>query len=609
MADVVEWMLPPSPHRNPIGMGPDGDSDLSPIPSTRADETPSGSSPFFSANLSSADTSRRLGEALADAGLVTLAVVEEALATQRRSGGFLGHWLIEQAGVDARDVAAVLGPRLGVGYADLERFPPGPDAVALVEPGLCRSGGLIPWRLHDDCLAVAMVDPLQFGMIDRLRQQTGRRIEPWLTFPGEWGRACSLAIGTTVETSDLPLIGLPSTTGDFVAQPEESLSPVVRRVDAWLETAVGIRASDIHWEPMEDRLRVRMRVDGTLLENDSIPRDRAGAVLARLKVMAGLDVTETRRPQDGRFRTQSAGRAVDIRLSSMPTVWGEKLVARLHGRGEAPLSLVQLGLDPMSAGRLETLAQRPWGMVLVAGPTGSGKSTTLSSVLHSLNHPSRNIATLEDPVEHPMPGVNHIAVQPRIGLTFAAGLRSLLRQDPDVLLVGEIRDPETASLAIQAASTGHLLLSTVHAESAVGSVGRMTHLGCDRWLLAQCLAGLVGQRLAPLVCDDCAVPDRVPDPVGLGFGDEDTDLGGARRGRGCVRCQQRGTRGRMGLFEVALVDERFREQMRAGGAEAELLDMAMSGGMRTMADSARDAIRTGRIPWSAVAPLLRGSEA
>jgi len=555
-----------------------------------------------------ASAGKRLGEVLVDCGVVSAAARDDALDAQQRYGGFLGHWLIERAGVDPRDVASMLGPRLGVGYADLERFPPEPESVRLVPADLCRSGGLLPWRVDDTRLAVAMVDPLQIGLIDRLRQHTGLRIEPWLTFPGEWERACSVSIDPMVETSELPLIGLPSPGGVISAQPGETISPVVRRVDAWLENAVAVRASDIHWEPMEDRLRVRMRVDGTLLEIDSLPRNRAGAVLARLKVVAGMDVTETRRPQDGRFRHQVGSRAVDVRLSSMPTVWGEKLVARLLGRGDTPATLHQLGMDAISAQRLESLTSRPWGMLLVAGPTGSGKSTTLSSVLHWLNNPSRNISTLEDPVEHPLPGVNHIAVQPRIGLTFAAGLRSLLRQDPDVLLVGEIRDPETAALAIQAASTGHLLLSTVHAESAVGSVGRMVHLGCDRWLLAQCLVGLIGQRLAPMVCDDCAEPDRVPDPVGLGFPADDADLAGARRGWRCVRCQHRGTRGRMGLFEVAVADDGFRESVRTGGSETELLAIARAGGMRTMADAARDAIRTGRVPWNAVAPLLRGSE-
>ncbi len=602
-------MLSSTPRGPNYEAAPDGTSTLREARPPNPDSAPFDSYRFHGSVAPDIGVPRRLGEILVERGVVSVSGRDDALDAQERHGGFLGHWLIERAGADSRQVAAVLEPRIGVGYADLERFPPEPDAVALVPSELCRAGALIPWRLRDDRLAVAMVDPLQYGLIDRLRQHTGRRIEPWLTFPGEWDRSCSLSIDTSGEASDLPLIGLQAAGGVLPAGAGDIDSPVVRRVDGWLETAVAIRASDIHWEPMEDRLRVRMRVDGTLLESDSLPRDRAGAVLARLKVMAGMDVTETRRPQDGRFRHRNTSRAVDVRLSSMPTVWGEKLVARLHGRGDSPLGLVQLGLDPVCAARLESLAQRPWGMLLVAGPTGSGKSTTLSSVLHGLNHPSRNIATLEDPVEHPMPGVNHIAVQPRIGLTFAAGLRSLLRQDPDVLLVGEIRDPETAALAIQAASTGHLLLSTVHAESAVGTVGRLAHLGSDRWLLAQCLTGLVGQRLAPLVCADCAEPDRVPDPAGLGFTESDPGLRGARRGRGCVRCQQRGTRGRMGLFEVASVDERFRDTVRHGGSEADLLEIASAGGMRTMADAARDAIRGGRVPWNAVAPMLRGSEA
>ena len=308
---------------------------------------------------------RRLGEILLADGAVGEAALEDALRAQRHSGGFLGHWLIERAGVPSRVVADALAPVLEVAYADLVEFPPEPSAVALVPASLCRSARLIPWRVGADRLDVAMVDPLLVGAIDQVRQTAGIAVRPWLTFPGEWERACQERLGSGLDASDLPSNPIAPGVERTVLDARD-LSPAARWVDSWLGSAISARASDIHWEPVAERLRVRLRIDGALVEWAELPRDRAGAVIVRLKVMAGMDIAEDRRPQEGRFRFSGGIRPVDLRLSSIPTLWGEKIVARIHDPESAPMDWGPLGMDSETSRRLDALVHRPHGMVLVA---------------------------------------------------------------------------------------------------------------------------------------------------------------------------------------------------------------------------------------------------
>ncbi|HLV79792.1 MAG TPA: GspE/PulE family protein [Chthonomonadaceae bacterium] len=548
-----------------------------------------------------AETGMLLGERLVAGGILTEQQVRQALEVQSRSNSFFGQILVDLGFVSASTIGALLAQSYGVRYVDLLGVQPDPAAVALVPEGVMRDAQVIPLRIDGDRIEVAMVDPLDVAVIDKIHLLSGRRVMPLLTMSAELQRTINDLFDAGARTSEvLSELETETTEADRarltraeVASASEA--PIVRLVDSIIENAVGLRASDIHFEPQEAGLRVRYRIDGTLLDQTSIPRAQMAAVIARLKVLCVMDITEARRPQDGRMRYDNHGRLFDIRVSSVPTVFGEKLVLRVLDKASVLVPLAKLGFLPWAQQQFETLIQQPHGMVLVVGPTGSGKSTTLYSSLNLLNDSKRNIMTLEDPVEYNVPGLNQIQVNPRVGLTFASGLRAFVRQDPDVILVGEIRDHETAEMAVQAALTGHLLLSTLHTNSAVGTMARLANLGIDKFLIAQALSGVVSQRLVARVCVHCAADYR-PEPevlqaVRIGP-EEERDIR-FRRGRGCRACHGRGYLGRMGLYEVLVVDQAIKRLIMRSATEEELEEAASRQGMQTLRESAMVAVRAG----------------
>lgn len=542
-----------------------------------------------------------LEERLIEAGFLTPQQLQQANDVQQRTNAFLGQVVVDLGFVASNVVGQMLARDLHVGYIDLIADPPEEDAVNLIREDLVRSARAIPVRVREDRIEVAMTDPLDVGTIDRINLATGLRVVPLLTMAGELQRAINdhfdASSKTVAALSELET----QATGvdrDRLSRAElaaASEAPIVRLVDSIIESALAVRASDIHFEPHERSLRVRFRIDGTLIEQTEIPRSQMNAVIARLKVLCVMDITESRRPQDGRMRYDSYGRAFDIRASSVPAVYGEKLVLRILDKSSVLVPLARLGFYDEQRKIFQSLIRQPHGMVIVVGPTGSGKSTTLYSALNILNDATRNIMTLEDPVEYNVVGLNQIQVNTRIGLTFASGLRTFVRQDPDVILVGEIRDRETAEMAVQASLTGHLMLSTLHTNSAVGTVPRLVNLGVDPFLIAQALAGVVSQRLVARVCPNCGIEYK-PEPEvleAIGVSQEEADGISFKRGRGCRTCFGRGYQGRIGVFEVMVIDDDLRRLIMRQASEEELADTAIRNGMVTLRDGALTLVKKG----------------
>ncbi len=518
-----------------------------------------------------------------------------------RSNTFIGQILVDLGFIRADVIGPIIASRLGVSYVDLLQTPPDPEAVSLVREDVMRATRSIPIRFTDDIVEVAMVDPLDVSAIDRLTFLTARRVVPLLTMAGEFqaiyndlydAQARTTGALHELEAEAAAQETVPVTRAVLAAAAE---APIVRLVDSIMESALALNSSDLHFEPGEQGLRVRYRVDGVLVQHTNIPANQIPAVTARLKVLCAMDVTENRRPQDGRMRFDHHGTVYDVRASSVRTVFGEKVVLRILDQASVLVPLARLGLLHDQQKRLDALILQPHGMVLVVGPTGSGKSTTLYSSLNLLNDAKRNIMTLEDPVEYNVAGLNQVQVNPKIGLTFASGLRTFVRQDPDVILVGEIRDQETAEMAVQASLTGHLLLSTLHTNSAVGTVTRLANLGLDPFLISQALTGVVSQRLCAKICTQCAV-DYEPKPevleaIGLKNGSDQPVR--FRRGMGCRACHGRGVSGRIGVFEVLVIDEDIRRLIMRQASEDELQRVAEANGMLSLREAALTAVRTG----------------
>lgn len=544
----------------------------------------------------------RLGERLVQQEMVTQQQITQALEVQRRTGGFLGQTLVDLGFVSAQGVATFLASEFGVPYVDLLMVRPDLEVVKLVQEQHVRQLRAIPLRVTAGFLEVAMVDPLDTNAIDTLHQITGYRILPVLTMAWELERTINeLFDATSRATAALKELGAeaastePRDRQERGRQQASAEAQVVVLVNSLIEGAIAVRASDIHFEPREMGLRVRYRVDGRLMDQTDIPRALQTPILARLKALATMDVTESRQPQDGRMDYDHHGRLLDLRVSSVPTVFGEKMVLRVLDKSAVMVPLSHLGFLPDQQARFEELITQPHGMIIVAGPTGSGKSTTLYASLNRLNDGTRNIMTLEDPVEYRVPGLNQVQVNHQIGLSFASGLRTLVRQDPDVILVGEIRDPETAEMAVQASLTGHLMLTTLHTNSAVGTIARLANLNIDPFLISQALTGVVSQRLLARMCANCAELYR-PDPEVLravGIGPEEERTIEFRRGRGCRVCYNRGFLGRIGIFQVLLVDEELRRLIMRDASENELEMAAERRGMRSLQSCAIEAVRAG----------------
>jgi len=538
---------------------------------------------------------KRIGEVLTDMGLVTEEQLTRALERQQRTGERLGRALVA-VGVSEDRIAQALSQQLSLPIVDFRHVEIDPNAAMTLPEALARKYSVIPIRRENGKLVLAMSDPLDVVAIDDVSIATGLIVSPVVTTETEVIAAIEMSYGMGEHAKGLldeiaarPTAVMEEEEEETAAGPgvEKIDAPVIRLADLVLSRGMRDRASDIHIEPMETEGRVRYRIDGELQTVMTIPRTAYVPLVARFKVLARMNVAERRSPQDGGFQSTAHGRTVDCRMSVLPAMHGERVVLRLLDKADAILSLEQIGMGPNLRRQFEHLIRLPWGIILVSGPTGSGKTTTLVSSISMLNTTDQNIITVEDPVEYQIPGINQMAVNARAGLTFATALRSIVRQDPDIIMIGEIRDVETAEIAMHASLTGHLVFSTIHTNDAPSIMTRLLDMGIEPFLIASSLAAGLAQRLVRVLCPECKrpvadaavaeaaeaeirkvvgsdVPVHVHEPVG------------------CVRCRYTGYAGRTGIFEMLVVNEDIRTLVLRRASATEISQKARGSGMRPM---------------------------
>jgi type IV pilus assembly protein PilB len=579
----------------------------------------------------------RIGELLLKEKLITPEQLQQALNQQKANGGKLGYNLVKMGFVKDEQITTLLSKQYGVPSIILAQFKIDPTIIKLVPTETARKYQIIPLSRSGSTLTIAMTDPTNVFAMDDIKFMTGYTVEPVVAseiaitdavekyYPGGKGGATGAkggkpganapATGSTLEMASRGLEELQNSLGTGADDVEvleelqeisaEALArqgedaPVVRLVNVVLMSAIQKGASDIHIEPYEKELRVRYRIDGILYNIMSPPMKYRDAIVSRVKIMSKLDIAEKRLPQDGRIkiRYNESGepKEIDFRVSVLPTLFGEKIVLRLLDKDKLMLDMTKLGFEPESLTKLETAIARPWGMVLVTGPTGSGKTNTLYSSISKINTPETNIMTAEDPVEFNLAGVNQVQVKENIGLNFAAALRSFLRQDPNIILVGEIRDFETAEIAVKAALTGHLVLSTLHTNDAPSTINRLMNMGIEPFLVASSVHLICAQRLVRRICVNCKEPNPMtPEAlVAAGFSEEDANGVTPMKGAGCDRCNTTGYKGRVGLYEVMEIGEELRELILVGASGLELRRKAMEEGMITLRGSGLRKVKEG----------------
>jgi type IV pilus assembly protein PilB len=529
----------------------------------------------------------QLGNLLLERGLVSPDQLDDARAEQVRTGRPLGRLLLEREALSEADLAQVVAEAAGIDYVDLDEYPLDPTATSLISDVMARRYTAIPIAWQDDDLVVAMADPSNVVAVDDIRSITRADIRVVVSTPACITSAIDRSHRVDADVEETTLALDTSEEDEDLAQLREVTedAPIVRLVNLLIRQAVQDRASDIHIEPAERDVRVRYRVDGVLHEVMRTPKRVQSGLISRLKIMADLNIAERRVPQDGRVSVQLSGRQVDLRVATLPTVFGEKVVMRILDKGTALLDLADLGFLPGTMARFETAFNKPYGTILVTGPTGSGKSTTLYATLNQLNDPAKNIITVEDPVEYRLPDINQVQVQNKAGLTFAAALRSILRSDPDIVLVGEIRDRETAAIAMEAAITGHLVLSTLHTNSAASTPTRMVEMGLEPYLVSSAVDCIVAQRLARRLCDRCKEPYR-PTAAELAAVDWESEPEGCPdelwRPVGCGTCGRKGYLGRFALHEVLLVSEEISSLIAERASSDDIKRVAVAQGMQTL---------------------------
>ncbi|MHB0970272.1 MAG: type IV-A pilus assembly ATPase PilB [Thermoanaerobaculia bacterium] len=556
----------------------------------------------------------RLGELLIKAKLITQDQLKEALKAQKESGGGkLGETLIKLGFVSEEDITECLSQQFGVPSINLAHFDIDQSVIKLIPGDVARKYNILPVNKTGATITIAMADPTNVFAMDDIKFMTGYNVEPVVAselairsaIENYYGTTHSLELKKVMEdlqTSEAADLEVLEEEEDFdvealAAESEEA--PVVKLVNLILTDAIKRGASDIHIEPYEKEYRVRFRVDGILYEIMNPPLKLRDAMTSRLKILAKLDISEKRLPQDGRIKLKmklnDRNKELDFRVSVLPTLFGEKIVLRLLDKDNLRLDLTKLGFEQESLARFEEAIFKPWGMVLVTGPTGSGKTNTLYSALAKVNSPEVNIMTAEDPVEFNLPGINQVQMKEQIGLNFAATLRSFLRQDPNIILVGEIRDFETAEIAIKAALTGHLVLSTLHTNDAPSTINRLMNMGIEPFLVATSVHLIAAQRLVRRICTGCKEEvDMTPQALlNLGYRKEELNGFKVYKGRGCERCGNTGYKGRVGLIEVMQVDDDIREMILSGSSAIELRKHAMEAGMISLRRSGLAKIKDG----------------
>ncbi len=539
-------------------------------------------------------SNHRLGELLVREKLISLAQLRQAQEEQQRSGQNLGYTLAKLGYVSDQEITEFLSQQYRVPTVNLEEYEIEPEILKLVSRDQCEKHRVVPISRAGSSLVVAMADPTNLNAIDDLKFLTGYNIEPVIASETQILQVIEKLynVGPSYDEVmagfDEEEIEFTGTSEDLDVHELERASedaPVVRLVNMILLNAIKKGASDIHIEPYEKKFRIRYRIDGVLLEEMTPPLAARNAVASRVKIMASLDIAERRLPQDGRIKLKlGKGREMDFRVSVLPTLWGEKIVMRLLDKGNLQLDMTKLGFDEKPLDDFLWAIRQPWGMVLVTGPTGSGKTTTLYSALSDLNKVAHNISTAEDPVEYNLHGINQVQMHDDIGLNFAAALRAFLRQDPDIIMVGEIRDFETAEIAVKAALTGHLVLSTLHTNDAPATISRLLNMGVEPFLITASVNLVLAQRLARKICVDCKAQINIERDalVEIGFTPEQIATGRMFKGVGCRTCNGTGYKGRVALYEVMRFTEALKEKVLQGSSTAELKVEAIRAGMTSL---------------------------
>ncbi len=595
----------PSPDASPALEGTEedekaGDTPEEPGPegteatASGADAGGAGHAPFRTRRGGRTLTSGRIGEILVSEGKVSEEQLRHALEVRERDPRQVGEILLSQGLVTPVDLARALARKLRLDFIELTDNDVDRGALSLVDQKVLRRHGAVPLRVNDGRIKVAMSDPTDIHALEDLRMISGYPVTPVVATPQDVQRTQNKLFALEEGVSEF----LQDAAADPDFEEDEDIqlgvdagadeAPIIRLVSSILQQAVGDGASDIHIEPQAQEVTVRFRVDGVLREVMSVPQKLQSGMLARLKVIASLNIAERRVPQDGRFSVRLGGGKVDIRVATLPTAYGEKIVLRLLDTSSVEADLTKLGFSPGAFRRYEEVFRRPYGAILVTGPTGSGKSTTLYATLNELNSPERNIITIEDPIEYRVPGLNQIQVNPRAGLTFASGLRSILRSDPDVIMIGEIRDLETAKISVESALTGHLVLATLHTNNAPGALTRLTEMGVEPFLTSSAVDCVIAQRLARRLCGRCKEPTNlepeVLEEMGFPFDlvpEKDLDF---YKAVGCERCGGSGYRGRLGIYELMRVTEELRELILRRVSTSEISAAAEKAGMVRLKD-------------------------
>jgi general secretion pathway protein E len=530
----------------------------------------------------------RLGEMLIERGLIEPEDLERALEMQRERPDKIGKILVDLGFVAMRDVLAALSAQLSVPLVTIDGPPPASPETEGLAARFMRQCRFLPVAIQDSTLTIAMADPLDFETLSAVRGYTGLKVQPALAAEQEILDAIDKYYGEEEKAAEELPGDLAEASEDFEhLRDMASEAPVIRLVNAMIAQAVEKRASDIHIEPFEKEFRVRYRVDGVLYSQESPLRELKAAIISRVKLMAKLNIAERRLPQDGRIKIKILGREIDLRVSTLPTLYGESVVMRLLDRSAGDFyDLQKLGFDDHMLARMEHFTALPHGIFLVTGPTGSGKSTTLFSALKRINQPDKKIITIEDPVEYQMDGINQIHVNTQIGLTFSAGLRHIVRQDPDVIMVGEIRDRETADIAIRAALTGHFVYSTLHTNDAPSAITRLADMGVETYLLSSSLVAVLAQRLVRVICPHCKAPDGM-------HATPERETIACWRGAGCESCRGTGFTGRVGIFEMMELSDEIRELIMRNADAAQITAAARRHGMRSLREDGWDKAKAG----------------
>jgi type IV pilus assembly protein PilB len=553
--------------------------------------------------------SKQLGQILIELGYITSDQLQVALEEHRKTPKSLGRVLIDLGMIKEADLVRALAEQVGLEFVDLSDFPVDATATVLLPEALARRYRALPVGERDGKLLVAMSDPANVYALDDIRTITGRDVQPVVATANDVERAIQKYSGMDSQVEAMASIAADAVdeTADLEAALEDA--PIVKLVNAIMTQAVGDRASDVHLEPGEKNVRIRFRVDGVLHEPmPPAPKSIQGGLISRLKVMADLNIAEKRIPQDGRISMKVGGKQLDLRLATLPTVFGEKVVIRILDKTSALLALEDLGFLESSYKRWAESFQKPYGALLVTGPTGSGKSTTMYSTLNILNDVSKNIITVEDPVEYRLGGVNQIQVNPKAGLTFASALRSILRADPDIVLIGEIRDKETATIAIEAALTGHLVLSSLHTNDAPSAISRLVEMDVETFLVASSIDAVVAQRLARKLCQRCRATYRPESPELEAAGYPEwlwPEVGELFKAAGCPACSNTGYRGRIGLYEVMRMTEEI-ERLTVERSSADAIKaVAVQQGMMTLREDGLEKARMGITSLDEVARVVK----